>query len=565
MRIATGRGLTETRVIAALWLALVALILYRLPFGVSNRDEAFYSAMPYSFLLGTRPYMGELAMHQNAGILMMPFFRVYLAIKGSAEGIVLFNRYLYLGYLCVCSLLAYRFVMPLVGRRFAAAASLLVLLFSYCNLFALSYNTLGAIGFACGVLLSAGAATQPRPAWRLFGASAFFLSAMFAYPGFAPAVAAHALVLTAWLFRHAPRSSFVNALWGLAGGLVLILLVVVPIGLWLGHAGFERLLSFSRSMGYARSAFANLTQLNVDVRLWRVPLIGFALLFALLPLLCRAPRIPLWSVAPLSVLGTVYFYVRCLPLDSATPATIYLLAVVVLAPASVACNPGWEHGRRLLALVWLPGLVAMLCAICASAQRVHAAPLGALTVELAGVVAFAALVLARGERAGVRSRAVSSWALVATLVVMQVHSLFATVYDDQPKLSGLDTRVTAGPMRGTITTRKEAELQVRLAHDLNAAAAGAKTITVFDNFATGYLYTALKPQTFTHWIVWVMSPEYCRTIMEDTFGPPNELPDIVVKIYYAKARRYWPRFERKQYELVVRRPELDYAIYRRRR
>ena len=74
------------------WLVALGVLRYRIPFGVSHRDEAFYSAMPYSFLIGNQPYVDERALHQNAGILLMPLYRLYLAIAGSADGIVLFNR-----------------------------------------------------------------------------------------------------------------------------------------------------------------------------------------------------------------------------------------------------------------------------------------------------------------------------------------------------------------------------------------------------------------------------------------------------------------------------------------
>src|SRR6187399_2699728 len=93
------------RVALLAWLLTAAALLVRIPFGVSHRDEAFYSAMPYSFLIGNQPYFDERAIHQNAGILLMPLYRLYLAIAGSADGIILFNRYLYLVYVGVASLL----------------------------------------------------------------------------------------------------------------------------------------------------------------------------------------------------------------------------------------------------------------------------------------------------------------------------------------------------------------------------------------------------------------------------------------------------------------------------
>ncbi len=79
---------------AVAWAIAAFALLHRLPYGVSHGDEAFYSAMPYSFAIGNRPYFDELAIHQNAGILLVPLYRIYLAIAGSADGIILFNRYL---------------------------------------------------------------------------------------------------------------------------------------------------------------------------------------------------------------------------------------------------------------------------------------------------------------------------------------------------------------------------------------------------------------------------------------------------------------------------------------
>src|SRR4051812_33805266 len=64
----------------------VALLVwwFRLPLGVSNKDEAFYSALAYGFIVGNKPYLDELAIHQNASLLLVPFFRAYLWARGSS-------------------------------------------------------------------------------------------------------------------------------------------------------------------------------------------------------------------------------------------------------------------------------------------------------------------------------------------------------------------------------------------------------------------------------------------------------------------------------------------------
>jgi len=540
------------------WLVTVAVLLYRIRIGVSNRDEAFYSAMPYSFLLGTEPYVGELAMQQNAGILMMPFFRAYLAVNGSSSGIVLFNRYLYLTYLCGCALLSYRFVSRRGGRFVAGAASLLVLVFSYFNLFALSYNTVGALGFFCGLILSADAVERPRPGLRLFAASVFFLTVLFAYPGLAPAVAVHAIALGVWLYRRRPREVFRQALLGLGGGVLLAALVFALLARHLGYAGFERLLAFSRSMGYANMSFLKAAYWR-ELQAWRSAIVGFAVVFAALPFaVARLPRHAVWC-ALLGVVALVPLYRHALSLHAPTPASLCLLGMVLLAPVSVALNRGWIYGTTLLTLVWMPGVLAMLCCMLASANRLGAASLGALPVEVAGVVAFAALCESRRDPAYRASLPVLS--VVSALLVLQIHSLFFYVYDDEPlPFTSYTARVKSGPMRGLYATPQEAALLSAVHRDLKAAERSGRTLAVFDDFATGYLSTRLQPHSFTHWIIWVMEPHYGRAIMKETYGSFEKLPDLVLKIGYRGANRFWPRYERGHYRVLIDRPEYGYVI-----
>src|SRR3954447_23164871 len=178
------RKLSATELASLLaWFVALGALRYRIPYGVDHRDEAFYSELPYSFLIGSRTYLDERTVHQNAGVLLLPFYRIYLSIAGSADGLILFNRYLYFVYAGCCSLLVYRLLARISNFSTACWAAALVVVFGYFNLFALSYNTLGAFGFLCGTLLSAHALLGPRPGWGLFAANLFFLSAVFSYPG----------------------------------------------------------------------------------------------------------------------------------------------------------------------------------------------------------------------------------------------------------------------------------------------------------------------------------------------------------------------------------------------
>ena len=168
---------------AVCWLAAVLIMRHRLQYGVSHTDEAFTSATTYAFLLGHRPYLDEIQIHQNAALLLAPFFWVYVVLNKTADGIVLFNRYLYWAYLIVCSALAFRLVRRLAGVAAACCVGALIVTFGYANILCLSYNTCGALGLFCGVMCCATGLLRARPGRLLFAGCLFFLSAVFSYPG----------------------------------------------------------------------------------------------------------------------------------------------------------------------------------------------------------------------------------------------------------------------------------------------------------------------------------------------------------------------------------------------
>lgn len=550
---------------ACAWLTALGVLRYRLPYGAGNRDEAFYSAMPYSFLLGNRPYVDELALHQNAGILMLPFFRVYLAIVGSADGIILFNRYLYFAYVSICSVVAYRLARRVTGPATACCAAALIVAFAYCNLFALSYNTIGAFSFFCGVVCTASALLRARPGFRLFGASLLFLAAMFSYPGMAPAVGVYLCVVVLWLVRKTPRATLWHGLLGLGAGMVVTLSTVCGLLSWLGKAGIERLRAFSQSMGYAQNTLSKLDFVHSDVWPWRWALLAFGALFVAIPLAIRLAGRWLWLAAPLLVPAYLYAYSMGVNMSKPTAATICLTALPVLAPACLALNRRWEHAGLVLQMLWLPSVLSMVCIACSSANGISASSLGVLGALLAGVLGLSALL------ADVRRQGRAHWfcaglvfaSLFCCMLYHECYSMFLGVYDDSPSFATHTTRVHHGPMRGCIASPFDARVLETVDKDLKSLAPHAKTITVFDAFATGYLSTRLQPRTFTTWVLWMMKPAYTKQVVKQTFGNRANVPDLVLAIHVDDgARHYWQKYL-EHYHAAIRRPELHYIIWQK--
>ena len=116
-------------------------------------------------------------------------------------------------------------------------------------------------------------------------------------------------------------------------------------------------------------------------------------------------------------------------------------------------------------------------------------------------------------------------------------------------------------MRGTIATRDEAQLSEAVDRDLKSLAGSAQSLTIFDGFATGYMSTRLRPRTWCQWIYWGIPSALQKQLMAETFGDPDQLPDLVLKIRVEKPSQLrWAQYERGRYHKVIERKEFGYVI-----
>ncbi len=558
---------------ALAWAITSALLFYRLPYGTSYGDESYYNAMPYAFAIGNKPYVDELGVFQNAGILLMPFYKAYLAINGSGDGLVLFNRYLY--FICVlgCSVAAMLLVRRIASMSAAFCVAALVTSFSYFNIFALSYNTCGAFGFFCGTVFAARALLEPRPGWALFGASLFLLLAMFGYPGLAPVVALYMLIVVLFMYRETPRETFVNGLFGLGAGAILALLAALTLAIRVGQSDIARLLEFSRGMGYGtQGVLQRLNVFGMIVHAWHWIVFAYVALFVALPFACLFLKRTVWlcAVAVGAAFAFAFCYAQGLKIFLPSAGAICMTASPVLAPLCIALNRTWKYARFVLVLIWLPSFISMVTLTYTSSNQFYAAYLGALGVTLAGVVSFAAYLDTLSERSPelrVPYRVVFA-SFFLSLLAIQVRALYAGAYGEESQIAKLDTRVRSGPMRGAKTSRKLAVFLESIDRDLRTVERTqpwAKSVTIFDDFSAGYMSTRLKPRTFSNWILWGFFPgEYARQIARETFGDPERLADILVEVHTnPTGRSYWTRYVRGRYRPLIRRPELDYVILKK--
>lgn len=84
------------------FLAVITTLAFtyrRLFYGVDFTDEAFYSGIPYEFVLGIRPFIDELNFLTFPSLILYPFIKVFYMLNNGTEGLILYNRFLFLLFL----------------------------------------------------------------------------------------------------------------------------------------------------------------------------------------------------------------------------------------------------------------------------------------------------------------------------------------------------------------------------------------------------------------------------------------------------------------------------------
>jgi hypothetical protein len=373
------------------------------------------------------------------------------------------------------------------------------------------------------------------------------------------------LLVLAWLYRKLEAPSRRNALAGLGAGAALAVLIAVPLVIRIGKDNFRRMLAFQQSLGYlTQSALHRFDFVNSGAWPWRWSLLVFAAFFAAWPVVCVLPKRHLWLLAAAGVAAMWLLNRQGLTTPGINSAILIWMTVPVLTPVCVALNRSWRHGPLLLQLVWAPSVLSMIATTYTSSNGYAATSLGALGVLVSGAASLGALLSTLAER-----NPTQRWGydlvlavFLAACLTMQIQSMYGGVYDVDSIFADMTTRVHSGPFRGTFTNHDEAEFAMAVDRDLKQSAEGSSTLLVFDNFPTGYLSTRLRPRTWCTWIDWFVNPKYLREVMAETFGKPEQLPDIILEVKMSdSARAYWKPYAH-EYSVVIDNTQLGYRILR---
>ena len=243
-------------------LAVLFLTWRRLFFGVDFTDEAFYIALPYRFALGDIPLKDEQNLAQFAGVLAMPFIRLFLYFQGNTDGIVLFSRHLHFAFTVLVGLSVFVAIQRTLRWPLALMVSVICVAFVPFNIHGLSYNTMGCGFLTMGCFL--GMVDQDRGSasrWTYLFSGVCHCLAILVYPPLLVAVCVYAVVIFFnGNYQRVQRVSYVF------GGL---LAATIPLMLVL-QAGIESLnplAEYVNSAGIQVSGWRKLS--DVIVNFWR--------------------------------------------------------------------------------------------------------------------------------------------------------------------------------------------------------------------------------------------------------------------------------------------------------
>ena len=537
----SSRGSARARGVAAnLILLMAGLTAYlRLFLGVDLTDEAFYSSVPYSFALGFVPYHDELGISQNSGILLYPFYRLYLWVCGSSEGLILFNRHLFFLTVACAALLAHRAGRRLVDASTGSLLAAFVFGYSHFNIPSLSYNTVGSLALLIGCGLLLGAAAAPPPAGQLpaaaGGACGCFVISTFGYPSLLPAAIA-GFAGTWWLAadrspRKWCRARTAIVVVGTLAVAAALLFVLLATPRAIGEA-LEYVASFGHSPSNIADRFG--TPTLRQLRLIAYSGTGFFAAACLwLAMIARSQvqrsRIGMLLPALLLLCYLPALYQARLPYRFPHPsAPMVMMFALCLPLALILLQDRWV-ARRILIVAGIPAYAAAVCVSGSSTNGLFASTLGLFPAALSFLLVVAVMVHQRSTGHGVEDRRCWWWhSFMYVVIGFQAYGLLSYSYRDEPFGDG--TPVWAqGPYAGILTGKARADQVAQLNRALAQVSGPGRTLFALESIPAAFLFSTLRPATFSTWVLWSPDEAVNQKYLQRVFGAGKQWPDVILR------------------------------------
>lgn len=148
------RKLDYQKVIICLFFMMTgSLLIYRAFHGMDITDETFYLATAKRFCNGDMLFKDDWNSGQLFGLILVPFYKIYVGIKGNSEGIILFSRIFFVLLELFVAFFLFR-ILRYNGTELQAAliVSFCVLCYTRGNIITVSYYSLSFLTFLLSIL-----------------------------------------------------------------------------------------------------------------------------------------------------------------------------------------------------------------------------------------------------------------------------------------------------------------------------------------------------------------------------------------------------------------------------
>lgn len=463
----------------------VFLLIWKSKYGTGAYDEPFYLTMPHRIVNGDGMFSEEWNFGQLSAFLMLPIMKLYLLISKGTEGIILNFRYIYIVFQTVCTLVLY---MRLRKKELAWAAAWLFLLFTPYDIMAMSYNTMG---LACMTLTGAILSTQKENkagAWIVSGV--LFAAAVLCNPFLVVVYLLYTVVTAGFMLKRkkckvnrTKEEGVQELIFGKKAWLCITLgaagMAVLFVSAVLWHSTVNELLEnipllMNDPEHTSRSIFM----------IVKVYLTEFWKVYGLF--------IPVWAVFLFMAFRfrkdrqkrKVCFVLLCI--CSAVSVLTFIPTIqnsynFIMVPIAV-CGLGAylmteKREKQQFVCLYIFGLLYSFMANYASNQGMHAISMAILPTDVASVLFIGRFVaqeysgcteIAGTTEGKTRAEQKTAWgrgilctvsAAVCLLVIqfgMQVYTKTVHAFWEEP-VWNLDTKITEGPLKGTVTTKEKAE------------------------------------------------------------------------------------------------------------
>ena len=494
-------------IIAVAVLALWALSILRLHFGVDFTDEAAYVAMPYGIALGAKPLVGEQHVLVLASLLTAPLVRAWVGLFGNS-GLVLAMRYGFEVMVAgVCAVSAWA-LWDTTRSPWVSLAALLPIAAVPFSIFSLSYNTMSqsllTVGLMASVVSVRRDATVRWP-WLAVAGGAMSLAVVAYFPLLL--VGLIQMVVLAW---YLPRGSrwkgtgvYVIAAFA-AAAVVLAQALPLTVQQVTQFITFNRVLYAGGAVGGGTSKLLGLVTSGATYILghgWAVLVLALAV--GLARLVDRRWRY-LMALLPLVLwLGV--------PVGSGRGALLTIWFVGSLAPLALLFEERPAATSRLLLTVWAPSVLAGLLTGYTSSNGLPNAGIGMMPAAIVSLALMIALLVPQPGEHLYAARLAAGAVLFLGLLALLVNQQYRFVYRDA-SVAKLTAQVPSGPFKGLFTTPDRADEIRSLEIDLAGSLGSRGHLLSYYDFPAGYLFAHTPAAAPTVWVVENSSPAFYKYV-----------------------------------------------------